>query len=324
MDDNQTPENVAQTVAKLLNGKGDAVLLDVYNDVTLVSVPEGRTIADMTDAMRKHAEYLAPNQRRGTARMGDLESLIAWANRFKGETSILYAAKGDSGKAPTMTCIADDHGAGAHSLVQSGDPTARHGRHRAIYEFPMSEKWKRWKAASGTAMSGIEMGVFLEDNILDVIDPPLSLTMPGIAGSEASGAEMRLIDIANRLDGKFGNALQLLGMAKSFTVNETSDYTVAFNSTSGEQTIQIKAEHLDGSGQPIRPPKLFLIAIPVFENGPSYRLPVRFQYRKAGTTVKFILTLHDPRAAMDDAFAEATETAKSETGLPLFLGQPES
>lgn len=320
----ELPENIAQTVAQLMAENGDTETISGPDGTFLVSVPKGRELRDITEAMRKHAEYDQPHRRRGTARMGDLASLIAWANRFKGETSVLYAAKGLSGKPPSMMCIADYHAEGPHVVSPDGDPTARFAGHRATYDFPMSEKWLAWKEASGKAMSGVEMGVFLEDNILDVIDPPLSLTSPGVRGSEATDADLRLIDIAARLDGKFGNAMQLLGMAKSFTVNETADYTVANNSTTGEQTIQIKSEHLDSAGQPIRPPKLFLIAIPVFENGPAYRLPVRFQYRKAGSSVKFFLTLHDPRAAMDDAFGEAIEAAKSETGLPLLLGSPEA
>jgi hypothetical protein len=113
-------------------------------------------------------------------------------------------------------------------------------------------------------------------------------------------------------------------MAKSFTVNEAANYSVSHNSTTGEASVQISAEHLDEKGQPVRVPKLFLIAIPVFENGPAYRLPVRFQYRKSGATVKFILTLHDPKTALDDAFHEATNHAAAETELPLFLGTPES
>lgn len=322
----QTPENIAQTVAQLMADHGAAEVVDLPaatdTGVTYVSVPKGRVLTDLTDALRKHAEYTAPIQRRGTARLTTLSSLIDWANRFKGDTSILYALPAVGDKSPQMLCIADYHGAGPSSPV--ADLSARHCRHRGVYEFPLGEKWKRWSKVSGTAMSGVEMGTFLEDNILDVIDPPLSLTLPGAAGAEATEAELRLIDIAQRLDGKFGNAMQLLGMAKSFTVNEAADYTVANNSTTGEQTIQIKAEHLDSAGQPIRPPKLFLVAIPVFENGPAYRLPVRFQYRKMGPTVKFILTLHDPRAAMDHAFAEAVDTVKRETALPLLLGQPEA
>ena len=316
-------ENIAQSVARLAQRFGDTHLMPTSPDTVLFSVPESRKIVDLTTELRRHAEYTRPFARRGHAQLTDLTSLVDWANRFKGATSALYA-KLDEKAGPKITAIADYHGAGPALIDVEGDPSARHCQHRASYNFPLSKQWQAWLDISGTMQSGVEMGVFLENNILDVIDPPLSLTSPGIAGAEATEADHRLIDIARRLDGSFGGAMQLLNMAKGFTVNETADYTVAHNSTTGEATVQIKSEHMDGAGQPIRVPKLFLIAIPVFERGHVYRLPVRFQYRKVGATVKFVLTLHDPKAAIEDAFNEATTRAATETGLPLFMGAPEA
>lgn len=328
-NDETTPENIAQTVAKIMSDnmamptplEPDLMPRDLSTPL-LVAVPNQHQVQDFTAKLREAQSILKPFMRKGTAKMADLASLIGWANRFKDSNSVLYALNQDSG--PTLTCIADYHMAGPSSLDEMGDITARHGQHRASYTFPVSKQWARWMKASGDAMSGVEMGAFLEDNILDVIDPPTALTLPGLAGAEATEAEIRLIDIARRLEGSYGNASQLMGMAKSFTVNEAADYTVAHNSTTGEATVQIKSEHMDANGQPIKVPKLFLIAIPVFEGGPAYRLPVRFQYRKAGQTVKFFLTLHDPKFARDHAFDEAVQAAHTETGLPLFMGQPEA
>jgi len=326
--DHDTPENIAQTVAKIMeqNGAVDVLPVEMLARGTetplLMAVPAGQQVQSFTAILREAQEFMKPLRRKGTAKLTTLESLITWANRFKGDGSALFALNSDS--APTLTCVADYHIAGPASVDTGGDPLARHGHHRAAYAFPLSKQWQAWARISGQPLSGVEMGTFLEDNILDVIDPPFALTNPGIAGAEASEADLRLIDIARRLDGKFGNAVQLLDMAKSFTVNEAADYTVSHNSTTGEATFNIKSEHLDGAGQPIRPPKLFLIAIPVFENGPAYRLPVRFQYRKAGPTVKFILTLHDPKHAKDHAFDEAIAHAASETALPLMMGTPEA
>ena len=327
MNDDHSPENVAQTVADLMRSQADVAILPLADLAPLsrpflVSVPEGRQVQDFTLQLRAAQSLIHPLQRKGTAKMTTLASVIDWANRFKGENSVLYAK--NSGEAPSLTCIADYHLVGPAVTTETGDPTARHGHHRASYAFPLSKQWQVWRKLSGQPVTGMEMGVFLEDNILDIIDPPLSLTSPGIRGAEANEAELRLIEIAQRLDGSYGTGAQLLAMAKSFTVYETSDFVETRNSTSGEASLMHKTEHTDGTGQPIRVPKLFLIAIPVFENGPAYRLPVRFQYRKSGSSVKFILTLHDPKNAIDHAFAEALDVAMTETGLPLFIGDPEA
>ena len=324
-----TPENIAQTVAQLMANQADVTVLpptDIARSLLqplIVSVPDGRKVVDLTDSLHKAMLLLKPFARKGHATMQTADSLITWANRFKGSESMLFANNKPDQLA--LTCIADYHGKGQPMIDEDwGDESARHLQHRATYKFPLSKKWEAWMAISGKTKSGSDMGVFLEDNILDVIDPPLSLIKPGIAGAEATEADQRLIEIAQRLEGNYGTGAQLLGMAQSFTVNEKADYTVAQNSTTGEATIQIKSEHLDGAGQPIRVPKLFLIAIPVFENGPAYRIPVRFQYRKMGGTVAFILTLHDPKHSLDHAFTEALHHVQDATELPLLIGTPEA
>lgn len=329
MDYDTTPENVAQTVAKLMTQNSAVSVIDKttvdrkLGEPLLIAVPQGQQVQDYTKHLREAQQLLKPFQRKGTAKLTTVASLVEWANRFKGPGSVLYAQ--NDGTTPSLTCIADYHEKGAADLGNGlGDPAARHCNHRAVYNFPLSKQWIEWMQVSGQPQSGVEMGIFLEDHILDVIDPPLQLRTPSIGEPTTSDADKRLIEIARRLEGTYGTGPQLLGMAKSFTVNEAADYTVTHNSQTGEASIQIKSEHVDGSGQPIRPPKLFLIAIPVFENGPAYRLPVRFQYRKSGATVKFILTIHDPKHAKDHAFEEATNLAAKETGLTLLMGTPEA
>lgn len=323
MDDPTTRENIAQTVANLATKLGDITPIDAGQDLHLFSVPTDRKISDLTTDLRKHAEYTKPHRRAGTAKMNDLPSIIAWANRNKGAESVIFADQQGTASA-SITVIADYHLEGAPDANPAGEATARHGKHRATYAFPMSRKWANWMALSGKAKSGPEMGQFLEDSILDVIDPPMSLTLPGVAGAEANAAEHRLIEIAQRFNSKYGSATQLFNMATSFAVYEKADFELAHNSTTGEGRVKIKSEHMGADGAPIDVPKLFLIAIPVFERGHVYRIPVRFQYRKTGGDLKFTLTLHDPERAFEDAFNEGCTQCATETGLPLFMGKPET
>lgn len=322
-------ENIAQTVADLVKDLSPVKLIDKdYVDHPsdapfLISVPAGRTIQDFGKQIRDARASVKPFARKGKAALSTTESLIDWANRFKGETSMLFADN-KADQEPWLLCIADYHAPGATLIATEGDPSARHCQHRAEYRFPLSKQWLAWKAVSGVGMSGTEMGAFLEDNILDVIDPPPQLIKPALAGSDASKSELRLIEIAQRLQGRFGQAHQLLDMASKLTVNESNDYAMARNSTTGEMSLQIKSEMRDETGESINPPKLFLLAISVFEGGPAYRIPVRFQLRKSGSTVKFFLTLHDPREFIDHAFNEAVQEVVSKTELPILFGTPEA
>ncbi len=315
-------ETMRQTVEEL--GKTDTLFHpedeSIFGWPTILSAPAHRSLRDMTQEVRAAAEYLKPARRRGIARLATLDSLVDWSSRFKGETSALYADPDMT--APKLTCIADYHGEGAASFnPTTGDPLARHCSHRGVYSFPLSKEWKKWSQVSGRGLDKNEMGQFIEDNAKDVLNPTPALINGTTADAEAW--EVGLIETAAKIEGRFGSLSQLLQLSRSFQVYESSDLKVSTNRDTGESAIQFLNEHKDADGAPLRIPNLFLIAIPVFESGHAYRLPVRFQYRKSGSTVKFILSIYDPEAAFDDAFNEAVTEAQTRTELPLFMGTPE-
>ncbi|WP_333826879.1 DUF2303 family protein [Pararhodobacter sp.] len=324
--------NLKDTLAAIQNaiGKPANIIGDADNvmdsvtqhpQMLQVAIPDGMTRADLTADLDKLATKLQPWRRTGTARMSDLDSLIAWANRNKGETSALFATTGDS---PALTCIADYFGQGAPVIDAIGrDPMASHMLHRATYAFPLSQEWKIWKAISGKAMNKAEFGEFIEANAKDLLEPTPALLGDYLGDRVLEPWEERMITVAQQLGGRFGQYQQLIGMAREFTVNEVSNLTTTLNRDTGESSIQFLDEHQQADGQPIRVPNLLMIAIPVFDNGAAYRIAVRFRYRKAGQNVNFYLSLHNPDVCMRDAVDEGFEKAVEETGLPLFRGAPE-
>ena len=288
----------------------------------LITLPQHRRVEDLTPLFHKAAQTLKPFRRKGTAKLATLQSLIDWANRFKGGTSILYANPDRT--APSLTCIANYHGAGPAAAADNlADPTAQHADHRGTYTFPLSKEWRRWTAASGKPMDKDDMAQFIEDNAKDFMDPTPALLNPGTVEPQAAW-EQRLVEIAEKIGGRFGQHLKLVHMSREFAVHETSNLSVTSNRDTGESTISFVNEHKAPSGQPLQIPNLFLIAIPVFESGTLYRLPIRFQYRKTGGALKFTLTIYDPERAIDDAFDEAVQTAVAQTALPVFEGTPET
>lgn len=324
----QTPHNVAETVRDLMADGADYSFItqpDPENGLTapvLISLPTGRSVQDITDHLRKAQTHLKPARRTGTAKLATLQSLIDWSNRFKGPTSVLFANPDRS--APGLTCIADYHGAGeAQTDSTTPDPNANYGRHRGTYAFPLSKEWIRWTKVSGQPLDKDVMGQFIEDNAKDFMDPTPALLNPGTV-APAHPWEERMQDIAEKIGGRFGQHLTLIHMSREFQVHEVSNLSVTSNRDTGESTIAFVNEHKAPSGQPMKIPNLFLIAIPVFESGALYRLPVRFQYRKTGGALKFALTIYDPDRALDDAFDEAVAKAVQDTTLPVFEGTPES
>lgn len=319
--------NVAETMRDVMRELSEHTPIDTQSvesrfiDPTLITLPEGRTVHDLTDKIRAAAQFLKPARRKGTAHLQDLVSLIGWSNRFKGDASALFAD--NTRNAPSLTCVANYHVGGGSVPHPDGDTAARHCDHRGVYAFPLSDEWKAWTAISGKPLDKDDMGEFIEANAKDLLDPtPAVLQLK--AADKNEPWENRLIATAQQIEGRFGQIAQLLAMSRQFQVFETSNLEVTSNRDTGEQSIQFLNEHKDKDGQPLKIPNLLIIAIPVFVGGAPYRMPVRFRYRKAGGSIKFIMSIYNPEKAFDAAFDEALQLAKQETALPLFMGKPEA
>lgn len=324
---------------------------------------EGRSLRDVTDRaieVERGLAGLPPVRRTGTAHLGTLASLIDWTNRFKGESSALYldivpplaqtataingggvAVAGDSGsismtETTTKTAtvrvpgsvqlisIANYHAAGAPA-GEGEDSTAQHCDHRGVYDFPVSEAWKRWTGAADEPMTVAEFGAFIEDNARDLLDPTafiLNGDHPvGDDEDPVSNWEINARKIAKRLKGDFASVDRMIDLGRSFNVDVETKVSVKVDRQSKRPNVLIDEQHTDGQGEELRLPRLFLISVPVFERGDAYPIVCTFNYRARGPVLFF--SLYDAQAAFDDAVDEVAATAAEKTELPLLFGTPE-
>ncbi len=243
-----------------------------------------------------------PARRKGTATLLDLTSLIAHVERFKDDDTLLFA--NDDRSSPSLVAVLDYHRAGAEA-----DP--RFGQHRAKFAFPLSDEWKAWNGSNKKAMAMIEFAAFLEDRIIDVLDDPTDLP-----------EDMQRFVTA--IGGNIASPTKLMETAVGLKVHEKSNVGETVNLASGEGEISFVSTHTDGAGKPLKVPNLFLVGIPVFKNGPAYRIAVRLRYRKRDGGLTFWYELWRQEPVFDHAFGEALERVRTETGLSVLLGTPEA
>lgn len=255
--------------------------------------------ADVFDMYR-----VAPKSRQGTAEFTAIESLIAHVNRFKDQDSALFAI--DDRDNPSITAVLDYHRAGA-------DADPRFGRHRSQFKFPLSDEWREWNKHDDKAFSMGEFAAFLEDRIIDVLDL--------IPGEDSLPEDMQRF--VNTVGGTIASPSKLIELSVGLKVNEQSAVKEAINLASGEAQVQFVSQHVDEAGQPLRVPGLFLIGIPVFKNGPHYRLAARLRYRKTPGGLVFFYQLWRADRVFDHSFREACERVQVETELPMLFGKPE-
>jgi post-segregation antitoxin (ccd killing protein) len=251
-----------------------------------------------------------PRHRHGTATMLSLDSLIEHVNRFRDTDSMIFAD--DSREKPSITAVLDYHHAGG---AIDGAP-ARFGKHRSVYAFPVSDEWKAWQAKNAEPMGMADFAAFLEERIIDVL-----YIIPG----EDSLPEdvQRLVDTLGGGD-PVATPNKLMELARGLQVNESAIVQEAVNLSSGEGVVRFQASHTDEAGAPLKVPSLFLIGIPVFNNGPLYRIAARLRYRKNGGRITFWYELWRTDRTFDHAFNEAVERVRIETETPVLIGKPEA
>lgn len=284
---------------------------------SLVAVPEGKIIKDITPYVRAAATAFRPLARSGTARIEDVKSFIDWTNRHKDDDSVIFSSSLND--AFSLTSVIDYNKAGPSPDATGPDDKARNGNHRGYYAFPLSKEWKAWKSACSMPLSGAELGEFIEDRADDILTPP-----PSFYGSgEPTEQDKAMMDIALKLGGRFGGYNTLKNLANEFKVQEHTGIVAKTNRDTGETTVQFINEHKEPDGTPINIPNVFMIAVPVFDGGAAYRLAVRLRYRRQNQAVVWLLSIYNAQAAVDMAWKEAVNLVRQETGLPVFAGASE-
>lgn len=265
----------------------------------VVALPKGLEL----HALKRFRDELAerPDRRAGTAKLTTLESFCEHVVRFADEHSAIFAS--EDPKAPRLEAVLDYHEKGA-----AGAP--RFGKHRAVYQFPISEEWAAWTRRTAEHMSQADFAAFLEDHLADVRDPS---SIGPVAKTFAANLQIRLAS---------PNDLLTLSRGLSLRVEQNVAHHVSLSSGEGQISYEEKHSERDGSG-PVKVPGGFVVAIPVFRRGAAYELPARLRYRVASGKIAWKIDLYGTDRVFAHAFEEATNTAKLQTGLPLFYGTPE-
>lgn len=264
-----------------------------------VAVPQGRHLESIKKFIDEYRT--APERRQGTASFSDLDSFIAHAKRFADADSALFA--NPLGSSPTLTSVLDYHCATA-----KGAP--RFGKHRGLYEFPLSDEWKAWRGKHSQGMNQATFAEFLEEHLIDVLDP-------AVAGETAKA-------LAGTLGVTFATPAKLLELSRGLSIRVGSTLKSASNLQTGEMQVQFESAHTDERGTPLKVPGAFVVGIAVFKNGAPYQLPVRLRYRLKNNELFWFFELYRHDAVFDHAFKESCAKARAGTGLPLFFGTPEA
>ncbi|RVM08413.1 DUF2303 family protein [Sinorhizobium meliloti] len=250
-------------------------------------------VADLFERYREH-----PRRKSGTAKVATLESLISLIDRHKTEHSAIFAET--NWEKPSITAVFDYHEAKNGGLADNG-------KHRAHYEFPLSEEWKAWVKINGKPLEQVEFAEFIEDHIAELSAP------------DSFEAE----DFRGKFGFKVAYPNELVALSRGLQVHAETRVKNNVVLQSGEGEITWDEEHRDAQGNKLTVPGMFIVSIAPFFMGDPTRIPVRLRYRVSGGKVLWICQLYRPDVHITQQVMRDLERVAHETELPHFQGTPE-
>lgn len=254
---------------------------------------------------------LQPELRAGTTQLHDLASFIAWTNRFRDADSVIYAV--DQVDRLSLTAVIDHDREGE----EEANAKARFGRHRGVYEFPLSREWKEWQGACGQPLGTADFAEFFERRIADVMPPPYGIDGLGEQVFNSQDPEIR--KLVETLGKRFATPAEIVKLTRGIEINVDARAVSKIDRDTGEHQIEFAEENGTGTDR-VKPPNAFLIAIPVLHNGVPVLMAVHLRYRVGNGKVSWILELHQPERVIEEVFAQALRQVEEETALKPLRG----
>lgn len=238
-------------------------------DVPVLALPPGWT-------QQTHEELLfAPRRVKAKITANDVRGFIDYVNRHKMRETTVYAAAKES---PTLLARIDDH------ETVDGVAHASHSTHSCTFPCPLTHEWKQWIAKNDKPMAQVEFAEFIENNLLDIVEPDgASLLTACLSFQDTGSAE-------------FKSAVRL------------EDGRVQFQYVEKDQTGELKF------------PSRLTLALPVFEGlDVRFQLHAKLRYRvdrDAGLHLRYVI--ERPDLALKDAYARLIEVVAESTSLPVI------
>lgn len=269
-----------------------------------LGVPTVQLVDNLDDTRRKDG----PLRPRTTLKVHTLAAfLVALDRYYQADRTVVYADTLSG--APSLEAVFDDDQLCSATLFdeETVRPYAAWREHRARYEFPLSDEWKAWVGSAGKPMDQATFATWLEDRVLDVVDP--------------IGANSVTRDLAEQLRVTMASASKLLDLSRGLAVKVEETIAQVVLLDSGETQMQWKTEHKDELGERIRVPNGFAIAIPVFVGGPTVEVLVRLRYKAAGGKVAWRVEPVRLRKALEEAVQTAAlAVAAHKEGVTVIEG----
>lgn len=236
-----------------------------------------------------------PARHKGTAKVSTLASFIDLVNRHKDDHSAIFAQTSWPG--PKLTAV----------LNYNTAAEPRWNDHRVVYDFPVTEELTAWIDKSGKAMDQVSFAAFMEEHAAELAAP---------FDGEVTEYEALFKE-------RFATPSEVLALSRHLEVYVGAKAKQGIRLQTGERVVEFTEEHMNGKGEKIEVPGVFMVSVPAFLSGDPVRIPARLRYRISGGDIAWFYQLYRWEFWLRTAVQQDLREAGKATELPTFEGSPE-
>lgn len=235
-----------------------------------------QSVVSLEDIISKHRA--TPLRKKANVSLRDVDSFCQYWALYHNENSRVF---GDQDlKALRFTVVLDYHGV--------GEQPAAWREHTATYTLTKSVEWETWLGSNGKKMNQADFATFIEDNAVDIIDPP--------------SADM--VQVARELDAN--TSVQFSSGTRLNNGQQQLKYVTETKATVGKSTMEV--------------PERFTLRLVAFVGMPPVDVVARLRYRINDGTLSLWYDLLRPHKVAEKAFNDAMARINAQCSTTVLLG----
>jgi uncharacterized protein YfdQ (DUF2303 family) len=247
----QAPERGLEGALRFVAEQAAPALVE-HGELAVLVTAEGATVENVTPWLEAAREQ--PNRTRATVALESEEAFVAYCQEWRGEALVRVFAHVPPGGG----------GASVEAVIGYDTPTVPSWRdHRVTWAPALSEEWLAWSKAWAAPMGQRELAEFIEDRLADLVTPG--------AGDTSVRA------LADDLGLEFGTPAQVIAASRGLEVSASLAVRESVVLSTGASQVQFVEE---ARATNVTVPGLFAVAIPLWEGGTRYLVPVRLRWRR--------------------------------------------
>ena len=122
---------------------------------------------------------------------------------------------------------------------------------------------------------------------------------------------------------RFATPAELIMLSRDMEIHVNAKVKRSERLQTGERTIIFENEHLNGKGEPVSVPGIFMVSVPAWVDGRPIRVPARLRYRMQGGGIYWHYNLYRVNVWLREQVINDMRDAAERTGLPAYPRAPE-